>query len=309
MAFISFVFENPQCVGNLSLLFCVLYVSGPSFFFVYLLASEVESHIISASEINNPADILDKIHFQFMSCYQYRAKVVMMDSSLCNPASGSPNSSEDVESRHGTPETKLSVFTPEEFRVHQKSSLYAAARLNFPPPFALGSPHGKQNSPLKMGKTISFGSQDPFVVDPNAVSTVQTIELPPKLSPTASSFTPLKLEGGSPGRRILHDLPTQPHKTGSQSGTPNLSAYTAPSFFPDSANLEKHHRPIAELAPTQAAPAPSSSQLSIEVVPPKFGLFSSDGGTSRSVMISQVSRNTSTKEIQDFFSVSTRRVR
>lgn len=308
MAFISFVFENPVVLEIYPFFLC--YVRFRSqLFFVYLLASDVESHFISPSETNNSAGILDKIHFHFMSFYQYRAKVVMMDSSHCNPASGSPNSSEDVESRHGTPETKFSVFTPEEFRVQQKSSLYGVGRLNFPPPFTLGSPHGKQNSPLKMGKTISSGNQDPFVVDPNAVSTVQNIELPPKLSPTASSFTPLKLEGGSPDHRVIHDLPMPPHKTGSHSGSSNLSAYTAPSSHPASANLEKHHGPVAELAPNHAASAPSSSQLSIEVAPPKFGLFSSDGGTSRSVMISQVSRNTSTQEIQDFFSVSRRQVR
>lgn len=246
-----------------------------------------------------------------MSCFQYRTSATGMDSSRYNAPSGSPNSSEEIESHHGTPETKLSVFSPEEFRAQSKASSYGTGRSNLPPLFTLGNSQGKPSSKLNGSKTPTFGYQDPFVVNSGIIPVTPTFDDPTKLSPTASSFTPLSLRQSSPNRNVLQNLQMHLHKGGIQSGSPGLvpfSTYAVSDSTSITANPEKY--PVsAERATSQTIPTSSSCHLSIEVVPPKIGLFSSDGETSRSLMISQVSRKTSTKEVEEFFSVSVVRAR
>lgn len=272
---------------------------------LYSLVLEPSNRLVSSPQHTNwPIIGLDPI--DSMSCFQYRTSAAGVDSSRYNATSSSPNSSEEIESHHGTPETKLSVFSPEEFRVQPKASPYGTGRSNLPPLFTLGNSQGKRSPKPNGSKTTTFGYQDPFFASPGVVSNTQNTEDPPKLSPTASSFTPLNLRQSSPSHNMLHNLHMHLHKGGIQNGNPSLipfPIYPVPDSTSINANPEKH--PLsAERATSETISTSSSCHLSIEVVSPKIGLFSSDSENSRSLMISQVSRKTSTKEIEDFFSVS-----
>ena len=245
-----------------------------------------------------------------MSRYQYHSTASMMDSARYNVTSGSPNSSEEIESHHGTPETKLSVFSPEEFRAQPKTSPYRVGRSNLPPPFTLGNAQVKPSPKLNLSKTTTFGCQDPFIASPN-ISTARNSDFPPKLSPTASSFTPLKFQQESLSHGMVHTLNSHLHKASVQNGSSMLGAYPMYTMGPNisSAHLPLDKHPLTISDSSQTTSTSLSFPLSIEVVPPKIGVFSTDGVSSRSLMVTQVSRKASPKEIEDFFSVSTLQAR
>ncbi|PGH14426.1 hypothetical protein AJ79_03069 [Helicocarpus griseus UAMH5409] len=86
--------------------------------------------------------------------------------------SSSPHSSDPAASRHGSPETKLTAFSPEDVRL--KSRFEAGNAF---------TPHENGNRPFYSIHGFGNHVQDPFLSTPSSAGRIQ-------LSPTASSFTP-----------------------------------------------------------------------------------------------------------------------
>ena len=235
-----------------------------------------------------------------------------MASTQQHPTSDSPISSEEVESHHGTPETKLSAFSPEVFRTQPKAGVYGAVRSNFPPAFSLHHTQGNSSSKASLSNLSIFGSQDPFITNLNVADNGQGSTNSPKLSPVASSFTP----------RRFHELPcisARPIglnvsllKSNSQVSIVGLGhVETKPFPGTASTNNGSGKPPVIAGAdvPALTTIQPDTSvslngQTSAEGGFIKMGRFSSDDESSRSLVISQIPQSTSSKDIDGFFSVS-----
>lgn len=231
----------------------------------------------------------------------------MMNSASCHHTSGSTNSSEEIESQHDSPETKLTAFSPEDVRLQPRLGEYKTVRSNLPPAFALGQPQDHPGSTNGVGDMNPFGCQDPFVTNSGAVYRPRSPRPPPRLSPGASSFTPLESRewGSSPGLKLnWESTVTGPQYQGSLSKNGYLNRPSTCGAPTNDSNPEQLRvPPVPKSSTSQLSPMPQTNALKIEVVPVKIGYFSSDGETSRSLIISDVSPRTSSKEIDDFFSV------
>jgi hypothetical protein len=241
-----------------------------------------------------------------MRNYQQRSMPTMMDSASLHHTSGSPNSSEEIGSHHNTPETKLTAFSPEDGRLLPRVAEYKTVRSNLPPAFALGQAQGHPGSTIGLSNTATFGGQDPFITNSSATCRACSPRPHPKLSPGASSFTPLESRqkgciSEPNGNRETGLANLQYQSNISKLGyAPRTSGYNTPV---NNLNSE-HQRFMMPMSPT-GLPVSTSPEtaLKIEVVPVKIGYFSSDGETSRSLIISDISPRTPSKEVEEFFSV------
>lgn len=227
-----------------------------------------------------------------------------------NGISASPNSSEEVESHHGTPATKLSPFSPDEIREDPKVIGQGIVRSKVPPAFVLTLAQSNFNSHGKVGNAAISGSQDPFISAPTLTSTTRSSNDASKLSPNASAFTPTSLvESVSSnstsfafeaplsapicGNRLSNfaSLGLHPIQKVSQNGTPGK-------------NTVLDHSNNASFSPTSL---PTGSSLSSPVAIAgalKLGHFSTDIGKSRYLIISNLGQVSITKEIETFLLVS-----
>lgn len=227
-----------------------------------------------------------------------------MNSASCHHTSGSTNSSEEIESQHGSPETKLTAFSPEDVRLKTRLGEYKTVRSNLPPAFALGQ---SQDHPGSIVNIDSFGSQDPFVANSGVVYRPRSPRPQPRLSPGASSFTPLESREWGSGLGLKSEWEstiTSPQYQGNTLKTgylPRVSTFGAPAN--DGGSEQLRVPTMSKSLASQLGPMPQNAALKIEVVPVKIGYFSSDGETSRSLIISDVSARTFPKEVDEFFSV------
>lgn len=230
-----------------------------------------------------------------------------MNSASCHHTSASTNSSEEIESRHGSPETKLTAFSPEDVRLQPRLGEYKTVRSNLPPAFALGQSQDHSGLTNGVSNINPFGSQDPFITDSSAAYRSRSPRPQPRLSPGASSFTPLESRewGPSHGLKVNWESGiTSPQYQGSFSKISYLARTLACGAPTNDCNPEQLRVPTVPKSPTsQLGSMPHNTPLKIEVVPVKIGYFSSDGETSRSLIISDVSPRTSPKEVDEFFSV------
>lgn len=234
-----------------------------------------------------------------------------MDPAQQPPASGSPNSSEEVESHHGTPETKISSFSPEDFRNQPKSNAYGTVRANLPPAFSLGQSQDKSSPTAKLGNLAHFGSPDPFISISGCASAGRGGSDPPKLSPVASTFTPFKYQEPTPGNTAPDVLTISvPRANAFPSIFKNGNAAPTPASTAGSATneTETHSMLSNSMVPMTSSSQSTSSGTSTIPTPfenelTKFGHFSSDGDTSRSLVLSHIPRTTPTHDIDGFFNV------
>lgn len=219
-----------------------------------------------------------------------------------NGIAASPNSSEEVESRHGTPATKFSPFSPE--NVHDlKDGGHVIARSNVPPAFNLVRTNANFSPKGKVGKITSLSSQDPFVSAPALPVSTRTSSDASKLSPTALSFIPPSSDGLSSG----HGVPVSASIRQRIAGAPIL--LELPPILQSSPNhATAANRMLSGplgadmLSPGIMSPS-SMNRVGLRVGELKNGQFSSDGGVSRALMISQITPGTSVKDIQAIFNV------
>ncbi|KAI9697902.1 MAG: hypothetical protein M1836_004254 [Candelina mexicana] len=234
--------------------------------------------------------------------------------------SSSPHTSEN--SHAGTPETRLTAFSPEDFRISEKVAggpIYP--KESGPPTFSLEHAHGDivgytNASNAKPGlpntKPIAFHlfgppelstrreSKDPFLSESvNAQRT--SIHHHQKLSPTASTFTPIN--GLDPRSSNFG----QASSTASQANTvgPSKTGYVDVAAIPNAAGsqdpqLMRYLNSVAAGSVQANGQRPSSKPTT----PTKScGPFSTDSKVSRSLVIERISRNTSGEELTEFFNV------
>ena len=215
----------------------------------------------------------------------------------------SPHSSEGVISHHSTPETKLTAFSPEDSRDEPKVVANSGIKIKLPPAFAL---QGVSNRQIFCGGSSNFasnGAYDPFVTTPNEFSNPITTTIRPKLSPTATSFTPSinngqieSLENLSPLRDSL-----VPGQRSGGSAVSYLSATSVPDIAPSPSNFRCNsftttYDTVLSPIGSRVSTSTSSSALDEE--------SSNSQGHSRYLMISNITRNVSTAELNDKFTVS-----
>ena len=206
----------------------------------------------------------------------------------------SPNSSEEIESLHGTPETKLTAFSPEGMCTSATTRSMDRLRTSLPPAFPL-APLEQPKLLLNEVDASAATSQDPFVVGSGFLSAVQTPNGQPKLSARASDFTPCTFQEnhytqgplGSANTLLLRPGRTQSFQVPRAHGSANDAA----------------EQPVSIIPRIYPSLKPKGDQLSIEIVPAKIGQFSSDSKTSRSLIVSQIPGQTSANELEDFFNV------
>lgn len=219
---------------------------------------------------------------------------------------GSPSSSEAVNSAQNTPETKLTAFSPEELRSGYKATKSGITRPSVPPAFHLNvfskaSPSGKTSN------VPALGSADPFVGSSNVLSISHHPNRGHKLSPIASSFTPLGSRDsffGSDTRQSFN-LPATTSSTsigssGTKFGGPSSSIN---GFSGNLGTYDGRSTASADLTPRQSQPQTAGSPKKFS----KIGQFSSDINTSRYLFIGRIPTRTSMMELEQFFHVSSTR--
>ncbi|KAL8653450.1 MAG: hypothetical protein Q9226_003848, partial [Calogaya cf. arnoldii] len=187
---------------------------------------------------------------------------------------------------HGTPDTKSTALSPEEFR--QSIPNQGSTAKNQPPAFLLGAvpPRGYKSAPAT--------SHDPFVTSKLARSAAYPREPPQnKLSPIAPAFTPLAL-GGATGENIVSSTLMVPTNL-SRGGT-----YYSPGSLQSSPLMPE--TPYAQTFREPYSP-------SVQRPPTKSGNFSSDSLVSRSVVISHIDNLTPAADMESLISPSKYRSR
>lgn len=217
-----------------------------------------------------------------------------------NGTSASPNSSEEVDSHHATPATKLSPFSPDQISDEPKHISQGIVRTRVPPPFVLARDQSNFSPNGKSGNAFVPGSQDPFLSVPYLSSNTQSSGDGSKLSPNALAFTPTSFIESASGN-------------GNSSSSGFQYPLSAPicgiiardlDFFapkPRSNNLE-----YGLSGKKCVLPDPNSSfgTPMTNVGSTKLGQFSTDILKSRSLMAGPVTRATSAKEIETLLGVS-----
>jgi len=211
-----------------------------------------------------------------------------MDPNNLRLLAGSPSSSEAVASTQNTPETKLTAFSPEELRSSHRAVKTGIVRPNVPPPFALNI-YSRPSSSGNAGNSTTSAFSDPFVGPSSLVGTGLSSSDLPKLSPAATSFTPL-------GRQSL-SVPVAAVKHRDET---NESRATTPRPNDTPINLAAQN--TASTASNGAAQA--STSLTEASAFPKVGHFTSDHNTSRYLMVGQVAMRTPLADLEAFFNVS-----
>lgn len=230
-----------------------------------------------------------------------------------NATSVSPNSSEEVESHHGTPATKLSPFSPDRGLEDIKHVNQGIVRARVPPPFVLARDQSNFGPNGKSGNSIVPGSQDPFLSVPNLSSNSQSSGDGSKLSPNASAFTPTSLiesvsSSGTTPSSGTFQYPLSAPICGV--GTQGLNPFSPASrsnklcYGPNGKDFILSCPDDTTVLPTSLSAISSFGAVGSKVGSIKLGQFSTDVSKSRSLMAGPVSKATSAKEIEKLLGVS-----
>ncbi|KAL9587557.1 MAG: hypothetical protein Q9212_000134 [Teloschistes hypoglaucus] len=198
-----------------------------------------------------------------------------MDSYPHHEPTSSVNSAEP-ESQHGTPETKMTLLSPEEFRTDSNDTIQEDLRLNQPPAFLLGAVPVKSNPKGKASKHGPASFQDPFVIHTSATPTIENAGLQ-KFSPAAPAFTPLGLASNPGDAVVSHTLKVPAMITPQRATNSPTSPYSAPIMS-----------------------GTSFADLGFERVlsPGTSGTQPSRSSETSSVMISQIDRRTPASDVE-----------
>ena len=135
----------------------------------------------------------------------------------------SPNSSEEIDSHHDTPATKISPFSPEASRANLKPVGIGFSRSKLPPQFLLHKPNGETSS------SASLRPADPFVSSQTLSGTTQASTDASKLSPNACTFTPTTLVGSGSNNAALQNLKGLIATTAAQDGVQGMGSNASSS--------------------------------------------------------------------------------
>ncbi|KAL8985183.1 MAG: hypothetical protein Q9205_001060 [Flavoplaca limonia] len=180
---------------------------------------------------------------------------------------------------HGTPDTKSTALSPEEFR-HGVTN-QGPTTANQPPAFLLGA------VPLRGSKSATLTYHDPFVTSKLARSGGYSRDPSKiKLSPIAPAFTPLAL-GGASGGNIVSSTLTVPINSARGGTYCSSSSLQSSPLIPETPYTKTIHGPYSPVVQRQ---------------PTKVGNFSSDSLVSRSVVVSGIDTHTAASEIESLIS-------
>ncbi|KAL8809710.1 MAG: hypothetical protein Q9200_003179 [Gallowayella weberi] len=208
-----------------------------------------------------------------------------------NPANRHEPSSSFDSADPGSPDTKLTALSPEDFRV------------NHPPTFSLGAVPRKENRG-NTPKAAANAYHDPFVSSEPTTTAVPKN----KLSPIAPDFTPLALAGNT-GDSIVSSTLTIPLASSRRGLVCSPSSLQSSPLIPvtpfDQTSCEMHSLSMPsrrQYSYSSQASSPSVQSSAAQRHPPKSGQFSSDGFVSRSVVISHVDRLIPAADIESLLS-------
>lgn len=232
----------------------------------------------------------------------------MAATSIQQGLSVSPNSSEDVESTHATPATKLSAFSPAEVRESLKVNGSGIKRSKIPPAFVLAQPQSSFIQKSQARNDLLSTSCDPFVSGSKAAAHTRSPTEISKLSPIASTFTPRShLLSGTGTPSFADNGPPPGLDLSAQAWERGLpgSGRTTASLKSDEVHADQVHQDevATDTCPkTQKAPATAAGNGVIRFTGTHRS-FSMGNGTSRSIMVSRIPTTTPLEEIQGFFNV------
>ena len=217
----------------------------------------------------------------------------------------SPNSSEEVDSHHATPATKLSAFSPDDTRELINTGGRGIVRAKVPPAFDLTLTKANFNSSHLQGTSSSLTYQDPFV---SGSTTTQSSTDASKLSPVASAFTPASLLESPCSAEVTgrSGLSLSVPKNGYRAANQGFPVFSAPSKDPPPCGSLKgsfYNDSVPNLYPTTLQSNSISTSPSVEPIAANLGPYSSEDGTSRSLMV-QVGTGTCAEQIEDYLNVS-----
>ena len=227
--------------------------------------------------------------------------------------SSSPNSSEEVDSTHATPATKLSSVTPKDgsdlFKIHGSG----ISRSKVPPAFQLSvNNHDFSKKPKENSSVLTATSQDPFVMSPLPSAISRSSTEMSKLSPVANAFTPLsQIHSGSnssvgdpvSASGVLLSASTRGFRQ-SGFGLPHVSSQKFNSqLSPIGDRFNASNMPSGAQSPASDASLRSFDVYLQGETGSSGRAFSSNEGTSRSIVI-QVPPKTDAKEVHCIFNVS-----
>lgn len=209
-------------------------------------------------------------------------------------------------SHHGTPDTRLTALSPEEFRLGQ-----GPVTKNQPPAFSLGAVPPKGSLKGNTPKTATVAYHDPFVSSKTGPIAVGSEEPPrKKLSPIAPAFDPLA-HLGNIGESVVSSTLLVPvnssrggivYSPGSHQSSPLM-----PETPHDHVSLET---PLLSMkigrrfSHSSQGSSPSVQSPGTHRPATKSGQFSSDGFCSRSVVITHVNKSFPAAEMENLLSVS-----
>lgn len=233
-----------------------------------------------------------------------------MDNALRHGISSSPNSAQGTDSRHGTPETKLTAFSPDDLRTDQKPTNHHTLRSNLPPVFSLSAVPAKASPKGKVPHSdVTPQQHDPFVTAKTGLAAYSTSE-PPKLSPTASAFTPMGFRDYKPGNIVSHTLIVPSNTSDGAADTQANISRLSPSSAPITSSGHLSLQRCLSSTTTTSSSSVASQPMSTLSQKPFFGgdeslsfHFSSTTGLSRALIISQVDRDVSNREFIELFKV------
>ena len=201
----------------------------------------------------------------------------------------SPTSSEENDSQHATPATKLSAFSPDENNDYPGSGGRAIVRAKIPPSFDLAVSTTSLPAGTSLGQSVPFGYPDPFISGSLGSTTTKSSADASKLSPAAITFTPTtSLSTGTDQYNKANAASPFPENHGESKdralGTDSRAANRINSS-PQYDALLSTIRPSRRLSPQKTHLGASAPQPLARPSPTSFGLFTSEDGTSRSLMI------------------------
>ncbi|KAL8726930.1 MAG: hypothetical protein Q9166_006387 [cf. Caloplaca sp. 2 TL-2023] len=213
-----------------------------------------------------------------------------MDSAHRHEPSSSFDSADG--SHHGTPDTRLTALSPEDFRLNQSITT------NQPPAFSLGAVPSKGNHKANAPRPATAAYHDPFVSSKPGPTTASSRESSKnKLSPIAPSFTPLA-HVGNVGESVVSSSLMVPAGASSGGLVYSPGSVRSSPILPQSPYGQVDLEGCLLSVPNRMQFSHSSQDSSpSQRQPTKSGQFSSNGFISRSVVISHVDRRTLAADI------------
>lgn len=281
-----------------------------SFFYNPSLPTIVQTTAILRTYFPSCAGVAATCQSNIVPCFKLVHYTIMACTHDHNGTSASPNSSEEVESHHGTPATKLSPFSPDQVHEDLKHVNQGIVRARVPPPFVLARDQSNFGPNGKAGNSIIVpGSQDPFLSVPNLSSNTQSSGDGSKLSPNASTFTPTSLvesvsSNGTSSPSTFHYTFSTPTCGVGIQDPGFLSPISRSNRFQFGPTGKEYFLSGTTVSSTSLPASSSFSTMVTNMGSIKLGQFSTDIPKSRSLMAGPVGRLTSAKEIEKLLGVS-----